>query len=100
MTLTKAQLAILAAIGPRPIRECVEGAPHQPGDRIVVVAVADSTADPEHIGKRGRVDYLEYSCGSGQTFPGDPMIGVAFDDGGAEEFWREELAPGPAGAAS
>jgi len=81
----------IAAIVARPIREPVPGAPRQPGDRVVVVAVADSTVDPGHIGKVGRVDYLEYSCGSGQTFPGDPMIGVVFDGGGREEFWPEEL---------
>jgi hypothetical protein len=37
----------------------------------------------------GRVAYLEYECG--QTFPGDPMIGVRFTDGATYEFWREEL---------
>jgi hypothetical protein len=84
----------------RPIRAPVPGAPRQPGDRVVVVAVVDSTTDPAHVGEVGRVEYLEYSCGCGQSYPDDPMIGVEFDGGGREEFWREELAPAPAGAAS
>lgn len=45
----------------------------------------------KYIGRVGIVKYLEYSCGSGQTYPGDPMIGVAFDGGVLEEFWSEEI---------
>jgi hypothetical protein len=80
-----------------PIREPVPGAPYQPGDVVVVVAAIDRNVRDvsEHIGKVGRVVHLEYGCGCGQTFPGDPMIGVELGDL-VEEFWREELdrAPG------
>lgn len=78
--------------GARPIYEPVPGAPWQPGDIVRVVAIADDAASPEHIGKTGRVTYLEYSCGCGQSYPDDPMIGVELAGGKVEEFWREELA--------
>lgn len=76
----------------RPIRERVEGAPYQPGDAVQVVRVIDATTTRDNIGRRGRVEYLEYSCGSGQSYPTDPMIGVDLGAAGREEFWREELA--------
>lgn len=76
------------------IRQHVPGAPRQSGDRVLVVAVSDSTVDPGHIGKAGRVDYLNYDCGCGQRWPDEPMIGVVLDDGTEEEFWPEELANG------
>lgn len=78
----------------RPIYEHTPGAPFQPGDLVSVVKVADHTVDPVYVGKRGRVRYLEYSCGCGQRFPDDPMIGVELD-GRVEEFWRDELAMVP-----
>ncbi len=56
-----------------------------------VILLADDTADPAFLGREGRVLYFEYTCGCGQTYPNDPMIGVKFR-GKAEEFWREELA--------
>lgn len=74
------------------IRQHVPGAPRQSGDRVLIVAVSDSTVDPGHIGKAGRVDYLNYDCGCGQKWPEEPMIGVVLDDGTEEEFWPEELA--------
>lgn len=77
----------------RPHREHVVGAPFQPGDRVSIVKAIDvSVYDVrQHVGSVGRVAYLEYDCGCGQTYPTDPMIGV--DVGGAiEEFWPEELA--------
>lgn len=74
------------------IRQHVPGAPRRPGDRVLVAAVSDSTVDPGHIGKTGRVDYLNYDCGCGQKWPEEPMIGVVLDDGIEEEFWPEELA--------
>lgn len=76
-----------------PIRQRVDGAPHQPGDRVLVVAAVDANVQDvaEHIGKAGRVAYLEYGCGCGQRYPDDPMVGVELDDGGSEEFWPEEL---------
>lgn len=76
-----------------PIREPVPGAPRQPGDRVVVVRVIDPTADAALVGAVGRVVHLEYSCGCGQRYPDDPMIGVELP-GGVEEFWRDELAGG------
>lgn len=52
-------------------------------------------------GREGVVVHLEYSCGCGQSYPGDPMIGVCMYIPGrgyiVEEFWFEELdfAPAP-----
>jgi hypothetical protein len=69
----------------------VEGAPFRIGDRVKVVSLSDDTADGELLGCRGSVLYFEYSCGCGQTFPHDPMIGVRFRKRTAE-FWKEELA--------
>ena len=43
------------------------------------------------VGLSGTVEYLEYDCGCGQSYPGDPMIGVRLEDGTLEEFWAEEL---------
>ena len=69
----------------------VDGAPFQIGDRVKVVALADDTADPMFLGRTGRVVCFGYTCGCGQTFPHDPMIGVKFRQK-VEDFWREELA--------
>jgi hypothetical protein len=69
----------------------VEGAPFRIGDRVKVILLADDTADPVFLGRMGRVFYFEYTCGCGQTYPHDPMIGVKFR-GKFEEFWKEELA--------
>lgn len=77
----------------------VPGSPLQPDDQVLVVAAVDTEVfDVSYmIGKRGVVEHLEYSCGCGQSYPEDPMIGVRFADGSLHEFWREELsvAPGP-----
>ena len=43
------------------------------------------------IGRQGVVERLEYE-GCGQSYPGDPLVEVRFDDGRREAFWREELA--------
>lgn len=69
----------------------VEGAPFHIGDAVRVASLADDTADDELLGYTGLVLYFEYSCGCGQSFPHDPMIGVQFD-GRTAEFWKEELA--------
>lgn len=83
-------------MGARPIRVHVDGAPYQRSDRVRVVASVETAGAGidviEFIGRIGIVDYLEYSCGCGQAFPDDPMIGVRFDDGSLQEFWRDELA--------
>lgn len=77
----------------KPIFTQVHGAPHQPGDVVRVVQTIDaSIKDLRHlVGRIGKVRYLEYSCGCGQTYPEDPMFGVLFEDGVEEEFWKEEL---------
>jgi hypothetical protein len=81
--------------GCRPIRHQVSGAPYQPGQAVTVVASAEGdcplTGVSEYIGKSGVVEYLEYSCGCGQRYPDDPMIGVNFPDRRQQEFWHEEL---------
>lgn len=77
-----------------PVREHVEGSPYQPGERVLVADLVDQdVADlSECLGRRGTVEYLEYSCGCGQSFPDDPMIGVRLDGGDeAIDFWKEEL---------
>jgi hypothetical protein len=79
-----------AAMGARPIWIAVDGSPFQPGDRVRVVQVLDDTVDDTVVGLAGVVLYLEYSCGCGQTYPHDPMIGVDLGER-VEEFWREEL---------
>lgn len=83
------------SLGASPITTPVPGSPVQVGERVTVVASVEA---PEtdvdvsaFIGASGTVEYLEYACGCGQTFPSDPMIGVLFGDGRREEFWREEL---------
>ena len=74
----------------------VEGAPFQIGDRVFIGKGTDETFSQENLGKTGMVVYFEYSCGCGQSFPHDPMIGVRFPDGTVDEFWREEIARFPA----
>lgn len=78
-----------------PIRERVEGAPYQVGDGVLVVAICDevglSSGLGPYVGRRGKVEHLEYDCGCGQHFPDDPMVGARMDDGELVEFWREEL---------
>jgi len=68
----------------------VPGAPFKIGEMVRVVSFSDDTADEDLLGCRGSVLYFEYSCGCGQTFPKDPMIGVLFGERTAE-FWKEEL---------
>lgn len=75
----------------RPLACDVTGAPFRVGDLVVVVAASDETCAKRCLGKSGRVVYFEYSCGCGQTYPYDPMIGVQFAEGTQEEFWREEI---------
>ncbi len=73
-----------------PIRSNIDGAPFRIGDWVRIVRFSDSTADAGFLRKRGRVLYFEYSCGCGQSYPDDPMIGVQFENGTAE-FWKEEI---------
>lgn len=74
-----------------PIYRDVAGAPFKLGERVRVVGPGDETFDPRYLGRSGTVVYLEYGCGCGQTYPGDPMIGVRFRNTVEEEFWKAEL---------
>jgi len=75
----------------KPIYHNVEGAPFRIGQKVEVVGSADDTFNSDYLGHVGTVRYYEYSCGSGQTYPTDPMIGVQFPGGDIEEFWQGEL---------
>jgi hypothetical protein len=84
----------------RPVRELVEESLFQPGQHVVVTCSTEPddgghTDVLEYVGRTGVVEYLEYSCGCGQTYPGDPMIGVRFSDGTMQELWKEELQAAP-----
>jgi hypothetical protein len=77
----------------KPIYEAVEGSPFQPGQHVAVVDAIDGEVHDVSgwIGQEGTVEYLEYSCGCGQVYPAEPMVGVRFVNGRLEEFWPEEL---------
>jgi len=78
-----------------PVTSRVEGSPFQPGDRVVVVRICDEVGLEagfgDFVGKSGAVEHLEYSCGCGQSYPDDPMVGVRLPGGELAEFWRDEL---------
>ncbi|RJP49886.1 MAG: hypothetical protein C4586_06720 [Anaerolineaceae bacterium] len=76
----------------KPIYEKVEHSPYQPKDKVVILGFSDETGDQEFIGEIGIVEYLEYSCGCGQSYPNDPMIGIKFFDGSLIECWSEEIS--------
>jgi len=82
-------------LGSKPVYHNVAGAPYQPGQLVRVTCSCDEQGDASGIralvGKFGVVKYLEYSCGSGQYFPDDPMVGVRFRDGEVRELWKDEL---------
>ena len=61
------------------------------GQKVKVTALTDETADKNYLGKSGIVKYFDYDCGCGQSYPNDPMIGVRFEGGQVEEFWKEEI---------
>lgn len=77
----------------KPLLHEVPGAPYQPGERVLMVRAVDRYVHDvsEFVGREGVVEYLEYECGCGQHYPEDPMVGVRFEDGDLQEFWREEL---------
>ena len=82
----------------KPIRRNVRGAPFKIGMLVRYVhAIEEDEAEElgtmQYLGQVGKLEYYEYSCGCGQTYPGDPMIGVRFPDGKLHEFWKEELEP-------
>jgi len=74
-------------------KEDIKGAPFKIGSRVKVLSNPndDETFESTFTGKIGEVFFFEYDCGCGQTFPNDPMIGVKFQNGKVEEFWKEEL---------
>lgn len=85
-----------AEAGAQPVQHDVEGAPVKIGQVVHVTSMEEGDENTEwagYVGQEGKVVHLEYSCGCGQTYPVDPMIGVQFADGKVHEFWKEELAP-------
>lgn len=60
------------------------------GQRVKVTSLTDETACAEALGQIGKIVYLDYDCGCGQTYPDDPMVGVQLDSA-VREFWSEEL---------
>lgn len=76
-----------------PIYENVEGAPFKIGDIVIILdnPNSDDTFEKSFVHKIGEVFFFEYDCGCGQSFPNEPMIGIKFPEGAAEEFWKEEL---------
>jgi len=92
--MTWTQVQALVKSWAKPIYVQTEGAPYQPNQKVVVVSSSEPPEGADvskYIGLEGTVEYLEYSCGCGQLYPSDPMIGVRFQDGRIEEFWHEEL---------
>lgn len=81
------------------VRVPVAGSPYQPGDLVLVVDAVDIDIHDlsKYIGQRGQVEHLEYSCGCGQHYPDDPMIGVRLTCGELIEFWPEEIRLAVAG---
>ncbi len=75
---------------PRKLVANVKGAPFRIGDIVKVVYATDDTFNPYYMNHIGTIVHFDYSCGCGQTFPDDPMIGVKFVRK-IEEFWKEEL---------
>jgi len=76
---------------PLPLRMWnIKGAPFKIGDRVKVVKASDEHCDVRFIGAVGRVIWLDYDI-SGGPYPDDPMMGVRFDGGHVDSFWKEEL---------
>jgi hypothetical protein len=76
-----------------PIYKNVDSAPFQIGEKVKVLnnPNKDETFDEQFSFESGVIIYYEYECGCGQSFPKDPMIGVKFESGSVEEFWKEEI---------
>jgi hypothetical protein len=76
-----------------PLNKNVDCAPFKIGDKIKVLNNPnnDETFNKLFISKSGLVIYYDYECGCGQNFPDDPMIGVRFENGIVEEYWKEEI---------
>jgi len=71
----------------------IYGSPYTIGEKVIVLSNVsnDCTFDDKFIGLIGKIEYFDFECGCGQTYPTDPMIGVKFLDNSIEEFWNEEL---------
>lgn len=63
----------------------------QIGSCVRVIKGIDETFDERFLQKIGIVENFDFTCGCGQSYPNDPMIGVRFPNGKYEEFWTEEL---------
>ena len=82
-------------LGRRLVLSPVDGSPFQPGAIVKIIEICDDVGHDvglqDRVGQFGVVKYLEYSCGCGQHYPDDPMIGVRFKDNMVCEFWKEEI---------
>jgi len=78
---------------PKPRKFDIDGAPLKIGDLVIVLdnPNKDETFNYDFLGKHGLIEHFEYDCGCGQTFPGDPMIGVRFSGKKVAEYWKDEL---------
>lgn len=76
-----------------PLYKNIAGAPFSIEATVRVVLALDDGAEP-YLDRIGTIEYYEYNCGCGQTFPTDPLIGVRFDPDTLYEFWKEELSNG------
>jgi hypothetical protein len=70
----------------------IRGAPFGIGLLVQVHRLADGQGNSSLLWRQGVIEHYEYSCGCGQSYPTDPLIGVRFPEGGLEEFWNEELS--------
>jgi hypothetical protein len=91
MNVDKAPPSFLLRRASKPIRTDVKGAPFKIGQKVRVYELSDEQGDASLLGKDGIVEHYDYSCGCGQSYPDDPMVGVRFASGRLEEFWKEEL---------
>ena len=73
------------------IRKNISGAPYEISNLVKISSATDETFDHKFMGRVGAIVHYDYSCGCGQSFPDDPMIGVEFSDNMIEEFWKEEM---------
>ncbi len=73
------------------ISKNIKGAPYEISNHVKIRFAADETFDHKFLGRVGTIVHYDYSCGCGQSFPDDPMIGVEFNDNMIEEFWKEEM---------
>ena len=63
------------------------------GQQVRVVRLCDDSANPEYVGKRGKVVRLDEGSGDwpvGES-PNDPLYFVALEGGHMDAFWGEEL---------